>query len=486
MKLRSFVAVFLIILMSFSLKALDANVTYATFKGVEQDNYIEVYLQVIGRSIEFVETDEGFGAAVEVTLMFMQDETIAAVDKYVLQSPVYKIDLSSEVSLVDMKRMSLPNGTYTLEVKLKDMNRDDNTRTYTTVVNMDYGRQAACISDIQLIEDFASSEEAGKYVKNGLFLKPYTYTMYPSFVDQLTFYAEVYNTDADLGKDFLVKFFLREKGQADKPIPGMMGIRKQSPQEVNTVLMQMNIADVPTGDYDLVVEIRDQQNELVCSKALSVKRSNPEKFDYTEFDQYDIQNSFVTDLSEEELYLAVDALGPIIDDIGVPTLVEVQKSDDLDDDRQFLHHFWSKYNELEPVVLYEKYMKKVHLVNQKFSTAFDDGYETDRGYIFLKYGSPNDIYEREREPAASPYEIWKYYSLNKNQRNGSFIFYNPSLAPGNYVLLHSNVRGELQDPQWERKLYENTLPGTPKEEWDGANVMQHHGGGEARAYFEQY
>ena len=62
----------------------------------------------------------------------------------------------------------------------------------------------------------------------------------------------------------------------------------------------------------------------------------------------------------------------------------------------------------------------------------------------------------EEDPSAPPYEIWSYNEFPQTlQNNVKFIFYNPSLAPGDFVLLHSTARGELNNPNWERDLYKN-------------------------------
>ena len=42
-----------------------------------------------------------------------------------------------------------------------------------------------------------------------------------------------------------------------------------------------------------------------------------------------------------------------------------------------------------------------------------------------------------------------------SQSNVKFIFYNPSLAAGDYILLHSTARGEVFNPRWEVELYRN-------------------------------
>jgi hypothetical protein len=54
-----------------------------------------------------------------------------------------------------------------------------------------------------------------------------------------------------------------------------------------------------------------------------------------------------------------------------------------------------------------------------------DGYRTDRGRIFILFGSPS-ITNRLLKPNAPPAEIWTYENLKKRftfvdrQRNGNF------------------------------------------------------------------
>ena len=100
-------------------------------------------------------------------------------------------------------------------------------------------------------------------------------------------------------------------------------------------------------------------------------------------------------------------------------------------------------------------MQKIMEIDKKFKSTLGYGFETDRGHIYLKYGAPNEIMREESDPGAPPYEIWRYNELG-DQQDVKFLFYNPNLAGNNYDLLHSNKRGELQNPQWERELYKNS------------------------------
>ena len=62
---------FLTLLLSYSaLHALDASISFATFKSPRQ-NYVEVYLQVVGNTVNFMTIDSNqYQAAVEVVILF--------------------------------------------------------------------------------------------------------------------------------------------------------------------------------------------------------------------------------------------------------------------------------------------------------------------------------------------------------------------------------------------------------------------------------
>ena len=72
--------------------------------------------------------------------------------------------------------------------------------------------------------------------------------------------------------------------------------------------------------------------------------------------------------------------------------------------------------------------------------------------LFRSYGAPNTIVKEMQDPESYPYEIWHYYKVN-GQTNRKFVFYAPDMAGNSFRLLHSDVRGEVQEPNWELKLH---------------------------------
>jgi len=131
------------------------------------------------------------------------------------------------------------------------------------------------------------------------------------------------------------------------------------------------------------------------------------------------------------------------------------------------NHFLGE-SALYPKVAYDSYMKVAREVDYAFQSGFGRGFQTDRGHIFLKYGLPDDRVIVNDDPSAPPYEIWVYNFVERTgQSPGKFLFYNEVLDNASYVLLHSTVRGEINEPQWRRYLYSRSA-----EEFGDADQVQ--------------
>ncbi|GAB4335822.1 MAG: hypothetical protein Kow0037_16300 [Calditrichia bacterium] len=63
--------------------------------------------------------------------------------------------------------------------------------------------------------------------------------------------------------------------------------------------------------------------------------------------------------------------------------------------------------------LMDEFYRRVNLANQMFSSIAMEGWRTDRGRIFIKFGQPDDIERHPFEIDTFPYEIWRYYNLRK-------------------------------------------------------------------------
>lgn len=131
-------------------------------------------------------------------------------------------------------------------------------------------------------------------------------------------------------------------------------------------------------------------------------------------------------------------------------------------------------------------MEVAKAVDKMYDGGFGYGFESDRGFIYMKYGRPDDMVMVDNDPSAPPYEIWIYNDFPKTkQTNVKFLFYEPNLGT-DYELLHSNARGEINNPQWQIELYKNAPNEIQGSNYIDATQMQGNFNRRASQYFNDF
>jgi len=431
-----------------------AYLSYATFNSPEGP-YIETYLSIDATSVKFVKLEnDKFQGTVNIIMTFKQNNEIKAFKKYELKSPEVEDTTKMDFHFIDQQRFLLSNGTYDFEVQLSDQNKTAKAMPYTQKVVVNYPEVEPAVSGIELVKSYTRSDQPGEINKSGFDLVPYVYSFYPQSENRLIFYCEVYNMDKLLGEDqkYLVSYFVEtlENGQKVK---GLGRNKKEIARSVNVILANMNINNLPTGNYNLIVEARDQKNEVIAAKKLFFQRSNPyAKLTMDDLTMFDATSSFVDKYTHiDTLREYVSSTYPVSSALEKNFLKGNLKEADLATLQQYFLGFWQRRNPTDPEKAWEDYKYQVEVAQHNFGTPIKRGYQTDRGRVFLHYGAPNVRSERYNEPSNYPYEIWQYYSLG-NQSNRKFVFYSPDMVTSDFFLLHSDALGEINNPRWQVDL----------------------------------
>ncbi len=445
---------------------LQVSFHYAAFNSPNDGPYIETYMTVLGQSSTFTKNDNNkFQSSIEITMIFKQESKVINFTKFNLLSPELSDTTEAKPNFIDQQRISLPNGIYNFELIIKDKNSDAKEFSFNDIITINFNDTEICFSGVQFIDKFSETKTENILSKNGYDFVPYVSNFFPDNMNELIFYTEIYNISTILKdeKDILVQYFI-ENFSNGKTIDQYSKYKKQTAKDINVVFAQLNISDLPSGNYNLNIEIKNKENVLLKSQKVFFQRSNPEK----DINIEDISSINIADVFTNK-YKSIDTLSeyircvrPIADDLEKRFIDNNSKSTTLSFMQQYFYSFWAKRNSVNPEQEWEYYRKQVDLVNNLYSSSIIKGYESDRGRIYLKHGSPNSITESKHEPSAYPYEIWHYYKIGEEinrQVNVKFVFYNPELAGNDYTLLHSNARGEIQDRNWERRLSKrnNTL-----------------------------
>jgi GWxTD domain-containing protein len=466
-------------------KALDAGVSYAIYATPEKP-YLEINIEIAAASVTFKRADSThLQAGVEILILIKQGENVVNFEKYVLNSPLVEFPRA----LLDVKRMSLPNGDYTLEITFQDVHDAENKDSFKTTFKVEIGEKIH-LSDVQLLRSFSRDDSENPFVKNGYFLEPLPFNFYDRGATTLAFYAEIYHSDKGLATpQYLVRYFIeQEKGNGVKNLISV-GTQRKKAAPIDAVLVQMDISKLESGNYSLTVELRNAANELLTARTLAFQRSNP-FLNLAEVELTDevMAQQFVQKLDEDSLRYSLRAISALAGGDETEMLKNILKGSDLKSMRFYLFRHFMRVDPNNPELAYIKFMEVAAAVDKKFKSGFRYGFESDRGRAFLRFGRPDDLIHVEDEPGAVPYEIWVYYNFpSTKQQNVKFLFYNPSLAGEDFILLHSNARGEVNNPRWERVLYSRA----PTEYVDGDNYHDATGternfGRNAKAYFNDF
>ena len=256
---------------------LQALFYHASFFNPVEGPYVESYLKVFGPSATYKLNKKGFyQASLEVTIVFKQADVIKDFRKYNLMSEEIKDTAELIPNFIDQQRIPLPYGIYQMELTLKDKYSQEDALELADMISMEYDNSKLRFSDFQFIESFAKSEEENVLTKSGFDLIPFVGDWFPQEMQNITFYIELYGLNKKIGaaEDFLFKYYL-ESFETNVAFDDFSFFQKQKAEPVNVLLTALSIKNLPSGNYNLVVEARNKQNELIEMNKIFLQRSNP-------------------------------------------------------------------------------------------------------------------------------------------------------------------------------------------------------------------
>ena len=438
-------------------KAVQSFFSYTTYLVPGKTPFVENALAFDCSSVVYKQFEPGkYKATVEIQTIFKQGEKVCNYSKIALDSPVVTDTAKISGAFLDQQRFSLENGEYTLEISVMDLNNSSKTpykAEQTIVVNMPADHPV--VSDILLVDTYNKAKTPSEFTKNGYDLIPRVYAYYLRNNNTLTFYAEAYNSDKYFkdGGQYMVNYYI-ESYESSKKMKNFNFVKRVDVNPVNVLLNSIDISSLPTGNYYLVVEMRDRTNQLMASNSTFFQRYNPGvEVEVEDLSSVAVQNSFVAEITNiDTLREYIRCLNPRCSEMERDYSNNLVRTNDIKTMQQFFLNFWSTRAPLNPKGAWEEYYAQVKRVNASFSTRTKKGYMSDRGYVYLKYGTPDKINEEPYEPGAFPYEIWHYYEV-ANQRNKHFVFMSRDMVTNDYTLIHSDVVGEVSNYRWQLEIY---------------------------------
>ena len=474
-------------------KILSALFGYSAFYLPENNQpYVETYLSFNAWTLNLVQDESGqYRATVEVTIVVRKDDTVAYVKKYDLHSPYSSSAEADNFTFFDLQRFALGNGIYDLQLTLRDKASNQPPYVFNDKLIVYFSSKTPSMSNIQLMASATPTEETSMLSRNGYDMVPYVNDFVPASVTELHPYIEVYNLDNELrGEQYIIYYSIEQKETERRIASYDTYITRSTSKRYDPVYAVIDIAALPSGNYNLVAAVRNLKGETLLKKQMSFQRSNPNLTDDALSEDH-VATSFAGRITDEEmLNYYISALYPISspNEVGIADQI-VKKKDNLAEKQTYFYHFWLRRDMLAPEAKWNEYLTRLNYVDQNFSYPKTRGYMTDRGRVYLQYGPPDHVRDEKNfvgalhihnltqavEEGTShvsaigqaqptnqghihylPYQLWRYNQLENDYPNRVFLFWD-EFRSGYYRLLNSNARGELLTANWERVLSQNQL-----------------------------
>ncbi|XZF13891.1 GWxTD domain-containing protein [Chitinophagaceae bacterium MMS25-I14] len=468
--------------LSLHARAVDAVCSYAVFYTQDASNSrtasIETVWQVNPVSLHYRKNENGdLVSQIQTDLVFTNETgSIIHEEHYILKTTPAAPGAATAIKILDMQRTSLPPGKVRLQLKLSEPEvKVSQPYIFTDSLLVNPPDNIPFYSNLQLIDTFIDVKKEGIFFKNNRQQIPMPTNFFDDNRKSLNYYTELYQTvktDTDVFP-LRQRIFISRRMQEGV----LAGLEKADTLTAGNMLFKssghFSLEHLGSGNYYLNAELTNRTGQVVASNSTFFQLINknpvpmstvadtakstaatPQSMTYLNLDK-----TFVAKFTLPQLKAILKMLLPVSDPVQTRVITGfLQKPDDIYM-RYFIYNYFTAKDKDHPEKAWEEFADRIREINRQFGKGGRNGYETERGFVYLKYGKPDDIVSVPSEPGALPYEVWQYYALGKQSQEGIFLFYQPGFLINDFKLLHSTVTGEVKNPNWKSVLYTNGKAG---------------------------
>jgi GWxTD domain-containing protein len=442
-------------------------------------NYVELYFQFVGHSVNYSGVEGGLQGELAVRIDITVGADTMKSDVYRLTSPIMKDSVVED--FFDLRRYALEPGKYELHIGFIDLKNDVSPISARISLVVDNLQNGIHMSDIEAIEYARPESLEGPFMKSGYEILPRLSTFYPEELQSVPCYLEIYQTNQLRDSVFGLKQYIVDT-ETGLEVDGFTRYSKHDTSSVVPLIRNIDIDALPSGKYALTFTVISKSMAELSTQSFFFERSNDKEIAF-DFTTMVLDPAFQESITDDSVTYYLESLIPISKPAEVRTIVSVIKEKNLEQQRKHIQAFWQQTAPKQAYESWVNYKAQVQLVEKLYSNNFQEGFETDRGRVYLQYGAPTNIVQREVSATEYPYEIWQYNKIGQFS-NRRFIFYNPDLVNNTHRLLHSDMLGELKNPGWPQVLSSRN---TNRGNIDNPNKsVQDHFGGNSNDLFRQY
>ncbi|MCD6181196.1 MAG: GWxTD domain-containing protein [Candidatus Cloacimonetes bacterium] len=399
---------------------------------------IEVNYKIPYRDLLFNRTDQGFTADITIAVSLQQQgNTVYSFDPMPAKIILENEDMTkTDNGYLDKIVLPMKRDGYDLLVQITDTGSNEST---SEVVPLPLLAPDGLISDLEMSAAIVAdtSSYRARFIRGGMRFDVEPHHIFDNTRHSSFFiYFEIRNfgLDAQGVSDLSESVVVMRNGEEVETLSGKIN---KSSALINRI-KEIQISDYEPGLYNIIMIVTDE----ITGKTMQVQ----DYFSVIEHSGH--LTRMLNDLEKE--FKLVQYFLPDVKKSTWDGLSEKGK-------RNFINRFWVS-RDYEPSTtkneFYDDIKERLAYTNQHFS-FFSDGWESDRGRLYIKYGKPDETKKGETEfslqSQSRDYIIWRY----EGTRQTSYIFMDNS-GTGNFRLIYSGKdETETTQPNYRDLLGEN-------------------------------
>lgn len=409
---------------------------------------VEFYVAVPLERLEGVETAEGttynFNVGVQVTR-----PSSGAVVANALKAKTARISAGEDVKAplsVSQLDVAVPPGDYHFEIGVGDLG-GGGSRVSTLDVTVPAPADGPFASGIELASSIApvDADVVGEFVKNGLNVIPNPTKLVNDGDGALPIYYELYRLP--MGEDgkanFVVSYDVSQLN-GRRFLKVERALEATAPDVV--CAETLDLKGVPPGSYELSLRLESRGGD----ELLRARKKFMVFHHVTGKELADLKGKFMPYSLEEEKQKRRE-LSLVASD------AELAAFDALSTEEKpiFVDNFWARRDPDPDTPVNEiknAFYTRYYYVQERYTTPFREGVDTDMGRIYLKYGEPDEVL---RSPMgmrsevsintstwqSKPFEAWEYFTTGGVDTQYVLFVFIDSEGDGSFDLDASTVPG---------------------------------------------
>ncbi|MBN1558970.1 GWxTD domain-containing protein [candidate division KSB1 bacterium] len=383
-----------ILLLSFMIARADENVSsYPLFQydivahAAKEDlsrGRIEIFIEVLYDDLLFLKTTESYDAEYEISVIILEGNEQVDGDLWKESVSVETFDQTNSRRDIDLthKTFELEPGKYTVKLRLEDVESRKSYAFEEKIKVDDYSEPPVSGSEITFVRQI---EMDGDRIKT---IFPEVTTSYKGLGHPAFAYFEIYNPQmADSAR--ISYQILGEKSKFTYRRTASIALSG----ERSAYSIPLPTDSLSHDRYNLIVEIVANEKMARLEKTFYIRWGGLPR-------------------SAEDLDMAIKQLQYIANS------KEWKKLKKASDDKklQAFIEFWKTRDPspgTEQNEAMESYYAKIDAANQAFTVMGREGWQTDRGIVFVVLGPPDEVIRNDYPSGSRPYQIWQYYSINR-------------------------------------------------------------------------